>query len=137
MTADAGADDLPDDLQIRDRLLSVESAFKAQPLAQNLLKYSTFPTTPEVRRDPCPEDVRCTNAIFTDDGYAKVEATECGRSRVRPPQDSSARLRNVLRSRSTPRGSCTGSMSGTALRAAICGPVTRLLMFARDRRPGL
>jgi DNA-binding MarR family transcriptional regulator len=31
-----------------------------------------------MRREPCPEDGRFTNAILTDDGYAKVVATAPG-----------------------------------------------------------
>jgi DNA-binding MarR family transcriptional regulator len=31
-----------------------------------------------IRREPCPEDGRFTNAILTDDGYAKVVATAPG-----------------------------------------------------------
>jgi DNA-binding MarR family transcriptional regulator len=35
-----------------------------------------------VRREPCPEDGRFTNAILTDDGYAKVVATAPGHVRT-------------------------------------------------------
>lgn len=31
-----------------------------------------------LRREPCPEDGRCTNAALTDEGYAKVVATAPG-----------------------------------------------------------
>jgi DNA-binding MarR family transcriptional regulator len=34
-----------------------------------------------VRREPCPEDGRFTNAILTDEGYAKVAATAPGHVR--------------------------------------------------------
>jgi DNA-binding MarR family transcriptional regulator len=35
-----------------------------------------------VRREPCPEDGRYTNAILSDDGYAKVVATAPGHVRA-------------------------------------------------------
>jgi DNA-binding MarR family transcriptional regulator len=35
-----------------------------------------------VRRETCPEDGRYTNAILTDDGFAKVEATAPGHVRT-------------------------------------------------------
>jgi DNA-binding MarR family transcriptional regulator len=35
-----------------------------------------------IRREPCPEDGRYTNAILSDDGYAKVAATAPGHVRA-------------------------------------------------------